>query len=95
MEDLFRLEFNEKQQVFHHRYPHQTRVKENTFGWYTITEYCSDDEFHIFEAYINRDVPHKRKMQKKPKLTLKYVLKSFLELKSFMKNLSEYNLSIK
>ena len=95
MEKLFRLEFNEKQQMFHHHYPHQTHVKEHSFGWHTITEYCSDEEFHIFEAYVNRDIPHRRSMSKKPRLTLEYVLKSFLELKSFMRNLDEYKISIR
>jgi len=87
MEQLFRLEYNEKQQAFHHAYPHQTWVRENTHGWYTITDFCSDEEFHIFEAYVNR--------VKKRKKSLEYVLKSFSELKGFMNNLSEYNLSIK
>jgi hypothetical protein len=91
MESLFRLEFNEKQQAFQHGYPH---IK-NTKGWHIITEYCSEDEFHIFEAYVNRVVPHHRKFAKKERLTLEYVLKSFIELNSFLDNLLEYNLQIK
>ena len=86
MEDLFRVEFNEKQQCFHHAYPHQ-KTEPNTHGWVTITENCSDDEFHIFEAYVNRI--------KKKKLTLEYVLKSFLELKGFYDNLLEYKMIIR
>jgi hypothetical protein len=92
MENLFRLEFNEKQQKFYHGY---RNIKENTTGWCIITEYCSEDEFHIFEAYVNRVVPHHRKFAKKEKLTLEYVLKSFIELNSFLDNLLEYNLQIK
>ena len=86
MEKLFRLEFNEKQQAFHHAYPHQNK-EPDTFGWHTVTDFCSDDEFHIFEAYVNRT--------KKRKLTLEYVLKSFSELKGFYSNLLEYKMSIR
>lgn len=86
MEQLFSLEFNEKQQMFHHRYPHQ-KHQPNTNGWYTITDFCSDDEWHIFEAFVNRE--------KKRELTLEYVLKSFNELKGFYSNLLEYKMSIR
>ncbi len=85
MENLFRLEFNEKQQGFHHYYPHQC-VEPNTFGWHTITENCSDEEFWIFEAFLNR---------KNKKLTLDYVLTSFSELQRFYSNLLEYGMIIK
>ena len=86
MEDLFRLEFNENQQCFHHAYPQQ-KTEPNTHGWVTITDNCSDDEFDIFEAYVSRI--------KKEKLTLKYVLKSFSELKGFYSNLLEYGMIIR
>jgi len=85
MEKLFRLEFNEKQQHFHHAYPLQY-TKPNTHGWHTITDFCSDDEWYIFEAYVNRT--------KKRKLTLSYVLKSFFELQGFYSNLHEYKMQI-
>ena len=85
MEKLFRLEFNEKQQMFHHSYPGQGQ-EPNTFGWYTITEYCSNQEFLIFDAFI--------RCREKDKLTLEYVLKSFSELKTFYSNLLNYGLKI-
>ena len=94
MEKLFRLEFNEKQQQFHHHYPHQTHVKENYQGWKTITENCSYDEWNIFEAYLSRNVPHHRKMAKKERYSIEYVLKSFSELQSFYSNLLKYKMSI-
>ena len=86
MENLFRLEFNEKQQMFHHA--HQNDVVEpNTFGWHTIAENCSYDENLIFKAFLYR--------KKKKKLTLDYVLTSFSELQSFWSNLSKYEMTIK
>jgi hypothetical protein len=52
MEKTYRLEFNEKQQNFHlDNYTHEP----NTFGWFTITDHCSDFEFKVFEAYVNRN----------------------------------------
>ena len=95
MEKLFRLEFNEKQQAFHHHYPHQTHVKENSYGWKTIIENCSDDEFHILEAYLSRNVPHHRSMAKKERYSIEYILKSLSELQSFYSNLLEYKMSIR
>ena len=74
----FRLEFNEKQQNFHHSYPHQKR-EPNTHGWVTIAEFCTDDEFFIFETFINR--------KRKKKISTDYVLKSFSELKTFWNDL--------
>jgi len=84
MEPTYRLEFNEKQQFFHlDDYTHE----ENTFGWFTITEHCTDIEFMIFEAYVNR--------VKKDKLTKEYLLKCLSEVTAFIKNVMEYGLSIK
>ena len=49
MERTYRLEFNEKQQAFHlDNYSHQ----ENTFGWITVFDHCTDVEFKIFECYL-------------------------------------------
>ena len=83
MNDLFTLEFNEDQQMFHHNYG---KSKHNTHGWFTVTDFCSDRESRIFEAYVNRI--------KKKKLTKYYVLRSFQEISGFISNLIEYNLSI-
>jgi len=80
---LFRLEFNEKQQNFH---LDNGTHKENTYGWVTITEYCTDLEFKILESYVNRI--------KKNKLSVFYVKKSLKELDQFMSNLMEYNITI-
>jgi len=84
MESTYRVEFNEKQQCFHlDNYSH----RENSFGWFTIFEHCTDLEFKIYEAYVNR-IPKKR-------LTKEYLLKCASELKRFMINLLEYNISMK
>jgi hypothetical protein len=83
MENTFRLEFNEKQQHFHlDNFTHE----ENTHGWITVYKNCTTLEFKIFESYVNR-VP-------KVKHTKESVLKSAIEVKGFIRNLLEYNLSI-
>ena len=83
MEKTYRLEFNEKQQNFHlDNYTHEP----NTFGWFTITDHCSELEFKIFEAYVNR--------VEIDKLTKEYLLKCLSEIKGFMDNLQEYKLQI-
>ena len=83
METTYRLEFNEKQQHFHlDNYTHDADMH----GWFTITEHCSDMEFHRFEAYVNRT--------KVDKLTKEYLLKSLSEIKGFINNLMEYKLAI-
>ena len=79
---LFRLEFNEKQQNFH---LDNGTHKENTYGWVTITEYCTDLEFKILESYVRI---------KKNKLSVFYVKKSLKELDQFMSNLMKYNITI-
>lgn len=87
-EFTYRLEFNEKQQGFHLENEHKDfMAKENTHGWITITDHCTDNEFHILEAYVNRI--------KKRKLTNEYVLMCLSEVKGFIKNLAEYGLQIK
>jgi len=83
MERIFRLEFNEQQQVFHKDdYTHE----QNTYGWFTIFEFCTNLEFVIYKSYVNRI--------KKDKLTKNYLLQCAVEVKSFMINLLEYNISI-
>lgn len=80
---IYRLEFNEKQQKFH--LDNKTH-KENTHGWITISENCTDLEFKIFECFVNRT--------KKSKLTKNYVIKSLQECKKFVINLLEYGVKI-
>ena len=83
MNTIYRVEFNEKQQNFHlDRGTHE----ENTYGWFTIYEKATNDEFHIYEAYVNRI--------KKGKLTKDYLLQCRAELNGFLQNLSEYDLRI-
>lgn len=83
MERTFRLEFNEKQQHFHlDNFTH----KANTHGWVTIMDSCTDFEFHVFEAYVNR--------KKKMVLTQKYLVECLKELQGFRTNLMEYKLAI-
>ena len=84
---LYRLEFNEEQQVFHMEMLSPYAKEANTHGWFTITEYCSDIEFNIFEAYVNK-TKHER-------LTKEFLLRCITEIAGFMNNLSEYNLVIK
>jgi hypothetical protein len=81
MERTYRLEFNEEHQQFH---LDNFNSEEGTFGWVTIFDYCTDFEYQVFEAFINR-VPNK-------KLTIEYLLKSAIEIKGFMSNLLEYNI---
>lgn len=83
MENLYRLEFNEKQQAFHLA-DHTT--ERDTHGWFTIFEYCSDVEFKIYEAFVYR-------IEKK-KFTKEYLLKCAEEVERFTKNLMEYGLWI-
>jgi hypothetical protein len=84
MERTFRLEFNEKKQKFHlDNYTHE----ENTNGFVTIIESCTDLEYRIFESYINK--------VKKRKLTVEYLLKCRHEIVGFINNLLEYNINIK
>ena len=83
MAQLYRLEFNEQQQKFHLDFDSH---EENTHGCFTIFEYCTDLEFRIYGAYVNRI--------KKEKLTKTYLLRCADEVKSFMSNLTEYKLNI-
>jgi len=79
MEITYRLEFNEKQQLFHlDNFTHE----EGTHGWFTILKHCTVDEFVVYEAFVNR-IPNK-------KLTKEYLLKCASEVKRFTNNLLEY-----
>ena len=84
MSRKYRLEFNEAQQSFHlNNYTHT----EETNGWFTIFEYCTDLEFKVYESFVNR------KLEKK-KLTKDYLLECANEVKRFLDNLSEYKVEI-
>lgn len=83
MEKTYRLEFNEKQQNFHlDNFTH----KEAKHGWFTIFEHCTDIEFKVYEAFVNR-IPNK-------KLSKEYLLKCATEVKGFTNNLLEYGLVV-
>lgn len=83
METTYRLEFNEKQQAFHmDNYTHD----ENTHGWFTIFDHCTDLECRFYESYVNR-IPKKE-------LTKSYLLKCAIEVKNLLDNMMKYNLMI-
>lgn len=83
MERTYRLEFNEKQQYFHlDNFTHE----ENTHGWFTIFEHCTDFELKVYQAYVYR-IPKK-------KLTKAYLTQCAIEIKGFMNKLTEYKLII-
>ncbi len=82
---LYRLEFNEKEQVFRFdNYSHEA----DTFGYATISEYCSEMEFQVLVSYL--DI----KGKENDKLTIEYLLKSISEMKKFIYKLAEWNLAI-
>jgi len=83
METTYRLEFNVKDQIFH---MDDYRHVPYTAGYYTLREYCTDLEFMIFEAYINRT--------KKDRFSVEYLLKCLAELEVFLMNLTESNITI-
>ena len=83
MERTYRLEFNEKQQNFHlDNFTHE----KSTHGWFTIFEHCTDVEFKVYEAFVNR-IPNK-------KFTKEYLLKCASEVRVFTNNLLEYGLVV-
>jgi hypothetical protein len=84
MEDVYRLEFNENQQEFHFD---DHKREENTHGWFTIFEYCTELEFEIYHAYVNR-IPQK-------KLTKQYLLKCASEVEAFLSNLLKAGLVVR
>jgi hypothetical protein len=83
MERTYRLEFNEKQQRFN---LDNFTAEENTHGWFTIFAHCTDLEFKVYEAFVNR-VPNKQ-------LTKEYLLQCAEEIKGFTSNLMEYGLVV-
>jgi hypothetical protein len=79
----FTLEFSEQQQKWHYNYG---EVKPNTHGWVTVFENCTDLEYLIIQSYLNR--------LNKEKYSIGYIKQSIEELKQFMSNLMEYNITI-
>lgn len=80
-EKLFRLEFKEEKQQFHlDNYTHE----ENTNGWYTIAEYCSDWEFKVFKEFL--------KTKRQEKFTNKELLEYKTEVAQFIQNLIDRKL---
>tara|TARA_R110002051_G_C8412427_1_gene450378 strand:+ start:150 stop:428 length:279 start_codon:yes stop_codon:yes gene_type:complete len=87
----YRLEFSEQQQWLRlDNYTH----KENTDGFLTIKEECSDLEFKIFEAFLTRTDGLNINDSE-----IKYrnvdLLEAIEEITIFIKSLDEYNLAIK
>ena len=82
----FALEFNEKQQTFHHNYGTH---EENTNGFVTICKEMTDDEACLFQCFID-DVP----FTVTPKYTTKGLIKSFKQFKIFIENMKFYNFKI-
>lgn len=80
---IWRLEFSEKQQWL--RLDNGSHP-ENTNGFTTIYSQCTDLDYKILEAYINR--------VQRDVITVQYILKCAVELTSFTSNLNEYNLKI-
>ena len=89
--ESYRLEFSEEQQWL--RLDNYSQ-KENTDGFLTIKEKCSDLEFKIFEAFLTRTDGLNIKDSK-----IKYrnvdLLEAIQEIDVFVKSLNEYNLVIK
>lgn len=51
MERVNRVEFNVEQQCFHNA--NHNRDAPDTFGWFTVFEYCSDTEYWLFRAILH------------------------------------------
>ena len=75
-EKTYRLEFNINEQKFN---LNNHIREEDTNGWFTIFEHCTDFEFLMFQAFVYR-VPKKT-------LTKEYLLKEKFEIAGFMENL--------
>jgi len=78
--DYFRLEFNEKQQAFHHdNYTHEPE----TNGWITIKDRCLHDFAYQFEAFL-----YAKKLER---VTESDVLNALTEFDTFEENLLKIN----
>lgn len=82
MDELFNLEFSEKEQCFRHE-----KTEEDSEDGFILLKYsCSNQHKLIFEAFINRKSPRH--------LTNKYVIKQFIQLEWFIFKLSENEIKI-
>ena len=83
MERTYRLEFNQQKQHFHlDNYSHP----ENTHGYITVYEACTDFEFKVFEVFINSLTLGNLSNEK--------VLSLAFQLKRFHTDLLKNNISI-
>jgi hypothetical protein len=82
MEVLYRLEYSEKEQMFH--YGDNSNI-ENSNSYYTLTEYCSHREFIIFKSYLEA-------VEKKEKLTLNIVINRFNQMIEFLHLIDKENI---
>lgn len=88
----YRLEFSEEQQNFHlavHDDP-----GENTNGYYTILNNCSELQKDVFKAFLWRNEEEGVDGEKK-RYSLEEVREAAKELLGFLKNLEYYNCTIK
>ena len=70
-----RLEFNEKQQAWHHESYYKTYMHEPyTHGWETIFERCTDYKANNFKSYLKSLLNKPYKMSDIKKLAKKYEL---------------------
>jgi hypothetical protein len=81
-EGYYRLEYNEKQQHWHHN---RGNHEPNTNDWFTVIEHCDDFYIKFFENYI--------KKEKKP-YTKKYLLKCAKEVSDLFYNLEQGQIKI-
>lgn len=83
MEKTYRLEFSEKQQCFHLG---DVNHKENTNGYVTIKDNCTESEHEIFMCFLYE--------YRKQKLTYKFVIMKLCELMIFWEELIDHGYSI-
>lgn len=82
---LYRVEFNEHYQRFHHEYIH-SRTIPNTYGWFTIIDESDNAGINQFEAFVYR--------KRHKKLTVKYLLNCVKELEQLKINLKLWGFEI-
>ena len=89
-EILYRIEFSEAQQWLRQdRY----RNTENTNGFITIADRCTDKEFKIFESFLTRS-DGKLIRNSMIKYRNADVMDSYKEMKNFINSLNDYGLRI-
>lgn len=93
--EKFRLEFNEKQQAYHHAYKHQINIP-NSHGWITISDGMTDIEFTIFHCFVvaTLDKDFELRTDKKNFTTTKELEKCLHKLEMFAFNLLLKNITI-